>query len=306
MIPDGVAPVKRVRSTGDTGRDNYIERRSLEMSEPNSADHSGHSGYATLIGERNTGYYLGHFERFDQGGKITLTWNWPAFIFSFFWLVYRGMYGYAWLYFILAILLYYISSYLYVIVAFIAFPLFANAIYFRFLKNRFEKIRQGAQPGSMVADTTSTLGRVSTARRALHLTIGLLVFLLILAIILPGYTPYMIWSYKKNLNEGYAVGHKAALAVTDYYNKNRVMPRSLKEAGVTSQPAISSVKEIFFDRETGVIHVVMKSIPQTLEGNALLFTPVISKDTVLWKCSSKGISLEYLPESCKKDAVFNP
>ena len=276
------------------------------MSEPNSADHSGHSDYATLIGERNTGYYLGHFERFDQGGKITLTWNWPAFIFSFFWLVYRGMYGYAWLYFILAILLYYISSYLYVIVAFIAFPLFANAIYYRFLKNRLEKIRRSIPSGNTVADKISSLSRVSMAGRALHCALGLLVFLLILAVILPGYTPYMIWSYKKNLNEGYAVGYTAALAVTGYYNKNHVMPSSLEEAGVTSRPAASPVKEIFLNRETGAIHVVMTSIPQTLEGNAMLFTPVITKDTVLWKCSSQGISLEYLPESCTKDTAFNP
>jgi hypothetical protein len=276
------------------------------MSEPNSADHLGQGDYTTLIGERNTRYYLGLFKKFDQGGKITATWNWPAFIFSFFWLVYRGIYGYAWLYFILAIFLFYISPYLYIIVAFIAFPLCANAIYYRFLKNRFEKISRGMPSGNTGEDKMSILSRVSMAGRVLHLTLGLLVFLLILAFILPGYTPYMIWNYKKNLNEGYAVGHKAALAVTGYYNKNRVMPGSLDEAGVTFSPATSPVKQIFLDRKTGAIHIVMASIPQTREGNALLLTPVISKDTIMWRCSGEGIGLEYLPEACKKDNAFNP
>lgn len=43
-----------------------------------------------LIGS-NQGYYTKALKKLKETGKST--WNWPAFLFSPFWLVYRKMYG---------------------------------------------------------------------------------------------------------------------------------------------------------------------------------------------------------------------
>jgi hypothetical protein len=49
--------------------------------------------FETVVGSRNTQYYIAIFEAFQSaGGKIRLTWNWPAFLFNFAWALYRKMY----------------------------------------------------------------------------------------------------------------------------------------------------------------------------------------------------------------------
>lgn len=46
----------------------------------------------------NADYYLWSWERVDPtAGLQTLRWNWPAFLLSFSWLLYRRMYRYFWI-----------------------------------------------------------------------------------------------------------------------------------------------------------------------------------------------------------------
>jgi hypothetical protein len=50
--------------------------------------------YASVIGEKNRGYYLAKFQAFDeQGPGLHASWNWAAFFFTGFWALYRRMYG---------------------------------------------------------------------------------------------------------------------------------------------------------------------------------------------------------------------
>ena len=97
--------------------------------------------YEAALGYKNTAHYLPTFKRFDSEG-ISPSWNWPAFFVSFFWLLYRKMWGYAAAYFFLPILL----AILYEVLAatgeigaivgvlvnlglvFIVFPMYADAL----------------------------------------------------------------------------------------------------------------------------------------------------------------------------------
>jgi Protein of unknown function (DUF2628) len=48
--------------------------------------------YEAAIGQKNTAYYLEKFQRFDQKvSGVQASWNWPAFLFGGFWLLYRKM-----------------------------------------------------------------------------------------------------------------------------------------------------------------------------------------------------------------------
>jgi CRP-like cAMP-binding protein len=60
--------------------------------------------FAYFIG-RNADYYIPKFRKFNDGG-FSVTWNWPAFFFQFFWMAYRKMY--LWAFFaVVGVLVYY-------------------------------------------------------------------------------------------------------------------------------------------------------------------------------------------------------
>lgn len=47
--------------------------------------------YKAAIGSKNQNYYLRVFHQFDKNGKVGLSWHWPAFFVTIFWLLYRKM-----------------------------------------------------------------------------------------------------------------------------------------------------------------------------------------------------------------------
>jgi len=61
------------------------------MPPPRAGVQSPFELYAIAIGEPNQERYLTLFARFDQQGGSSLGWHWPAFFFTFYWLVYRKM-----------------------------------------------------------------------------------------------------------------------------------------------------------------------------------------------------------------------
>ena len=54
--------------------------------------------YKAAIGPNNTAYYLQRFAEFDRRGKAGIGWHWPAFLVTFYWLLYRKMWLNAFLY----------------------------------------------------------------------------------------------------------------------------------------------------------------------------------------------------------------
>jgi hypothetical protein len=57
--------------------------------------------YKAVLGPKNQDYYLRQFARFDADGKVSATWHWPAFFVTFYWMLYRKMWLFALVYFIL-------------------------------------------------------------------------------------------------------------------------------------------------------------------------------------------------------------
>ena len=58
--------------------------------------------FINFIGKKSH-KYLPKFKKFHIGGvdNFSITWNWPAFLFGFFWFLYRKLYLWALLEFIL-------------------------------------------------------------------------------------------------------------------------------------------------------------------------------------------------------------
>lgn len=80
------------------------EASSEGASNPTSSKNENIQEYyeAAVVGYKNTDYYLSKFTRFDSEGS-GVSWNWPAFFISFYWLLYRKMWVWALLYFLFPI-----------------------------------------------------------------------------------------------------------------------------------------------------------------------------------------------------------
>ena len=112
--------------------------------------------YKAAVGGKSQDYYLRQFARFDQAGKTSATWHWPASLSTLNWLAWRGMWnaalmfaaiclGLGLLVFGIGRLVFDFSSTTELIlltvglaVVFVLPGLFANAAYYRFSKKRIE------------------------------------------------------------------------------------------------------------------------------------------------------------------------
>ncbi|MBK6295259.1 MAG: SPOR domain-containing protein [Rhodoferax sp.] len=112
--------------------------------------------YKAAVGEKHQDYYLRQFARFDQAGRTSATWHWPASLSTLNWLAWRGMWNVALMFAAiclgLELLVFGIGRLVFdfssttelmllaagLAVVFVLPGLFANAAYYRFSKKRIE------------------------------------------------------------------------------------------------------------------------------------------------------------------------
>ncbi len=68
------------------------------MSLDSPSDNAMTALYRVALGPVNAEHYLPVFARFDDAGRTTTTWNWPAALFTLSWLVFRQLWGAALVY----------------------------------------------------------------------------------------------------------------------------------------------------------------------------------------------------------------
>jgi hypothetical protein len=95
--------------------------------------------FSSFIG-KNAENYIRKFRKFNVDGvdKFALTWNWPAFFFGFWWLLYRKLYVWALISFLLLIIPYwfFLSSFVYGAIA--------NYIYYKHVKKKITQKKKAA------------------------------------------------------------------------------------------------------------------------------------------------------------------
>ncbi len=103
---------------------------------------------ALFVG-KNAEKYLVKFRKFSRNGEdsFSATWHWPAFFFSFWWTLYRKLYGWAFLVLFLGCV-----PYLGFLVM-IAFGMSANYIYYRHAKKKLIEVK--SLPASEVERTAA-------------------------------------------------------------------------------------------------------------------------------------------------------
>lgn len=267
--------------------------------------------YKVAVGPKNQDYYLRIFHRFENDGKAGVSWHWPAFFVTFFWLLYRRMWRNALIYFVLANLLIIplavlgamaggsvgavISSVnlLYSAATFILPPLYANALYYRHCKEKIEVAR--ASSLDMQRQLGELSGKGGTSSKAPLVPVVVAVIGILAAIALPAYESYKTYA---GIKEAISIGNSAAASVARYYSEHRTAPASLQIAGFTASLP-PSVKSIAVDSQNGMVVVTMAISP--IEGKAVLLLPSLDANgQVTWKCMSQQIPDRYLPQQCRQ------
>jgi Tfp pilus assembly protein PilE len=270
--------------------------------------------YRALIGSKNQEYYLRQFEKFDKQGKAGVSWNWPALFFTFYWLLYRKMWGAAVLYFLSPYIIFIplgivaaflgkasaifigIAWVIYVIAIIIAPPLYANALYYRQCK---KKIAQVASSGHSVERQLGELtGRGGTSKLFLVIFMIAIIALvgILAAIAIPAYHEYTVRAQTAGALE---LGKRASISVAEYYDKNQQVPPDLGKAGFV-QTMPDYVKGISVNTQSGIITVTMSKSP--VEDKSLQLLPSLERSgEIKWVCRSKDIPPRYLPMQCKEN-----
>lgn len=178
----------------------------LPIAAPNTTDFDT-AAWQAVLGPRQAGYYLPRFERLAQGQGGAL-WHWPAFVITWYWLIYRKLWGWALLYMLLPLLLLLPAgllmaslgpkgsegpvSLLYLGAVLLAPPLLANRAYFRHCRKLMT--RQAARGLSREQYLAHLEAKGGTSHAGLAV-VGLLVFVSVIgmlaAIAIPAYQDYV-------------------------------------------------------------------------------------------------------------------
>ena len=161
----------------------------------NAVESSREKLYRAAVGPR-ADFYVPLFLQFDKGGTSGRSWNWPAFFVSFYWFLYRRMFGQWTLYCLLipiaialvaAILAQLgvspvVGDVLCLGYAFGLLPLTANHLYYRAIQQRIAAVRQKSRDETAQLSALEALPHTSefaiavafTAVAVLGLAIGLI------------------------------------------------------------------------------------------------------------------------------------
>lgn len=299
----------RQQGQGNTDTDSMYRTPSSETMQAPEGD-----PLRTYVGPSSAEYYARKFDRFKNGGSA-ISWNWPAFFVSSFWLLYRKMWLNAFLYWFalptalivlsgivaatidagMAIVFYYGA---YFVIAFIVFPLYANRLYYAHAQS---KVRHVESLNSSPAEQTARLVKIGGTSNVVLIVLPIILIAVIgilAAIAIPAYQDYTI---RAQVAEGLNLSSRAKQGVTLYYEDIGELPSDNASAGLPEPHQVngnyvSSVEVIDGD----VIITYGNQAHSIIDGETLILSPYAeTSNYVEWECYSPSISARHLPSACR-------
>lgn len=285
--------------------------QALARPAPMSREDEAHALYAAVIGPKNQAHYLQKFKTFDRAGTTKPGWHWPAFLFTFYWLLYRKMWWKALPYFFAPYVVMALAAVfmpmlgadragVLLLVLFALFfvlpPIFADGVYYRHCRKLIEASRlESSDPRVRAAHLThagGTSGAVVVIVYAL-LVPGLIGILA--AVALPAYQDY---TTRAKTAQALATGKEVADAVGNYYEQRRRIPADLTEAGYT-RPLPLGLQSIYLNPSNGVIALTMNA-GAAAQRSFLLVPSADSTGKVTWSCKVGDVRASLLPQECRQ------
>jgi hypothetical protein len=268
---------------------------------------------AAYVGPKNADYYARVFERFENGGSI-ISWNWAAFLVTSFWLLYRKMWLNAFLYWIILPIVLTVLSvsiaaqspattadgvyyFLYLPIAFLLMPMFANWIYYRHAQSKVDKVSFVTAKEQRAPELVRIGG---TANVVLVIAPLLLVVVLgiVAAIVVPAYYDY---SVRAQVSEGLNLAGGARAAVAETLQTTGRLPADNAAVGLPPASQINGAYVSGVAIENGTVYISYgNQAHPTIFGRSIVFTPLPrAEGHVEWSCSSPNIAPKHLPAMCR-------
>ncbi|MDH5454892.1 MAG: pilin [Gammaproteobacteria bacterium] len=269
---------------------------------------------AAYVGPKNADYYARRFDQIKRGGS-SVSWHWPAFFISSWWLLYRKMWLYAFLYWIvlpfsLGIIsgfagaavgaevasgVYYVS---YLLITFLLVPMFANRLYYRHAQKKADKVAAITSSAEQQAAELNRIG--GTSNIVLVLLPIILAFLIgvIAAISVPAYNDYTI---RAQVSEGLNLSSGAKAAVSEYYFDRQAFPADNEAAGLSPADRIAGKYTSSVRVANGTIVITYGNDAHVVINDAtIVMEPAVDgSGSVVWVCSSPTILPKHLPAACR-------
>lgn len=275
---------------------------------------SGDDLMAAYVGPKNAHYYEQVFAKFESGGG-SLSWNWPSFFVTWFWMLYRKMYMWWLLYwFGLPILMVLVTGVIaavvspemgaafyyagYILVAFILLPMYANKLYYNHVKGKVAKMAATTLSEEQQAQELARTGGTSGAVMVVVPIVLIALIGILAAISIPAYQDYTV---RAQVAEGMSLANTAKSAVTGTYLDVGSLPIDNADAGLPDANAISGNYVSRVEIVDGAIIVSYGGDAHTaINGKTLEFQPVVGdSDALTWICGSSTIADKHLPMSCR-------
>ena len=266
---------------------------------------------ATFIGPENTEYYLTRFRRLQSGASMS--WHWPAFFITSFWLLYRKMWLVA-LGYILglpivaglfsailasfmnpasATLIVYLG---YGVVALILIPVFANSLYMSRAEAGIAAIDAKGLDDASRRTAIASRGGTNTWAPWLYLLVPLLGFFAAIAI--PAYQDYAI---RAQVSEGVSLSAVPKSAIVEYYEANGEFPPHNLAAGLAAPEDLRGkyVSSVAIDGSLIIVNYGGDA-HEIIQGSALLMgLDAEALPAYRWLCGSDDIDNQHLPAACR-------
>jgi hypothetical protein len=271
--------------------------------------------YEAFLGPDNSNYYLPLFARFDAGGGAA-SWNWAAAFITQFWMLFRGMFLWGFLFYPLltwaGVLVVSVAagvvrvpagqglaSLLFLAAYFLVPGIYGNKLFHNHVRKMIER--------SATLGLSGQLRREWLIRKGAGNYIVLLLLLLLIpaiigilaAISIPAYQDYVV---RSQVAEGAALAGKAKAAVADYYASRHGFPADNGAAGLPEPAAMSGQFTSQVRVEDGMVLVSYGGQANRLIAEGVLaYVPEVGGAGFQWRCNTEQTTLKnkYRPAACR-------
>jgi len=269
---------------------------------------------SAYVGPKNADYYARKFDQFKSGGS-SVSWHWPAFFISSWWLLYRKMWLNAFFYWIvLPIALTIVSAVVattvgaeasgifyyasYIIITFLVVPIFANKLYYRHAQKKADKVASITSSAAQQSVELARIGGTSSVVLVALPIVLIAVIGILAAISIPAYNDYTI---RAQVAEGLSLSGGAKAAVSEYYNNNEAFPSDNASAGLSPADRITGKYVSSVGVINGTIFVTYGNDAHgVIDNSVLVLQPSTDQPGyVEWTCSSTNIMPKHLPAACR-------
>jgi type II secretory pathway pseudopilin PulG len=269
--------------------------------------------YEAFIGPEKSDYYVPVFEHFDAG-RGAAWWNWPAGLITQYWMLYRGMllWGFLWypiLSYVVAFVLIRGAAALlgplgtalgypgFLIGSIVVMGLYGNKI---FHGHVLKQIRRSTALGLSEAQRRNWLIRRG-ASGYLWVLIVILVAVAVLgmlaAIAIPAYQDY---SYRVQVGLDLEQAGPIKTRIAEYYLMHGTLPENNLAAGLAEPLPGRFAQQV--EVVNGTIRFSYAGPNARLDGKVLAVVPQVTRTMIFWHCDTAETTMpdQWLPKECRK------